>query len=228
MDERTPGLILRVRPLTETSLIVHWLTPALGRVATVAKGARRQTSPFRGKLDLFYTADFSFARSRRSSLHTLREVVLLETHPILRRELDALEQAGYAALLIEQLTETDTPLPEVFSLLLSLLHALAAAPPRLQTIFAFEARLLALLGLCPDPNQARVSPESRRILSAWLVPAVDIPADPVLPPGRQTEVSVFLHGLLAGHIGHPVKGRARLFESAARAGSNPGHLTSPV
>ena len=41
MDERTSGIILRTRPLTETSLIVQWITPDLGRVATVAKGARR-------------------------------------------------------------------------------------------------------------------------------------------------------------------------------------------
>ena len=66
MDERATGIILRTRLLTDTSLIVHWLTPDLGRLATVAKGARRPKSPFRGKLDLFYEADFSFARSRRS------------------------------------------------------------------------------------------------------------------------------------------------------------------
>ena len=40
-SERSTGLILRTRALTETSLIVHWLTPDLGRLATVAKGARR-------------------------------------------------------------------------------------------------------------------------------------------------------------------------------------------
>ena len=68
------GLILRVRPLTETSLITHWLTPELGRVATVAKGARRPKSPFRGKLDLFYEADFSFTRSRRSEYTTSRSL----------------------------------------------------------------------------------------------------------------------------------------------------------
>ena len=67
------GLILRTRPLTETSLIVHWLTPDFGRMATAAKGAHRANSPFAGKLDLFYAADFSFSRSRRSDLHTLRE-----------------------------------------------------------------------------------------------------------------------------------------------------------
>ena len=83
MIETATGLVLRTRPLTETSLIVHWLTPGLGRLATVAKGARRPKSPFRGKLDLFYLADFSFSRSRRSELHTLREVSLRETHSAL-------------------------------------------------------------------------------------------------------------------------------------------------
>ena len=76
MIESTHGIILRTRPLTETSLIVHWLTAESGRVATVAKGARRPKSPFAGKLDLFYVADFSFSRSRSSQLHTLREVKL--------------------------------------------------------------------------------------------------------------------------------------------------------
>jgi DNA repair protein RecO (recombination protein O) len=87
MIQNATGLILRTRPLTETSLIVHWLTPDFGRIATVAKGARRTQSPFLGKLDLFYLADFSFSRSRHSDLHTLREVSLRETHGALRQDL---------------------------------------------------------------------------------------------------------------------------------------------
>ena len=54
LETRAIGLILRTRRLTETSLIVHWLTAEEGRVATVAKGALRPKSPFRGKLDLCY------------------------------------------------------------------------------------------------------------------------------------------------------------------------------
>ena len=74
MDEKANGIILRVRPLTDSSLIVHWLTQEHGRLSTVAKGARRPKSALRGKLDLLFEADFSFRRSRRSDLHTLREV----------------------------------------------------------------------------------------------------------------------------------------------------------
>src|SRR5580700_11747280 len=110
MTETSAGLVLRTRLLTETSLIVHWLTPNLGRLATVAKGARRPKSPFAGKLDLFYAADFSFSRSRRSELHQLREVKLLETHGAIREDMRKLQQAGYAAACLEQATETDTPL----------------------------------------------------------------------------------------------------------------------
>ena len=78
--ERATGIVLRTRPLTETSLIVEWLTPDLGRLSAVAKGARRPKSAFRGQIDLFYQAEFSFVRSNRSELHTLREARLLNPH----------------------------------------------------------------------------------------------------------------------------------------------------
>ena len=63
MIQSATGIILRTRPLTETSVIVNWLTPDFGRISTVAKGARRPKSQFAGKLDLFYLADFSFVRA---------------------------------------------------------------------------------------------------------------------------------------------------------------------
>src|SRR5689334_15387363 len=122
MDERTRGVVLRTYPLTETSLIVHWLTHDFGRIATVARGALRAKSSFRGKLDLFHRCDLLFTRSRRSELHTLKEVELLDTHPALRRDYERLQKAVYAAALIEQTTETDAPVPELYTLLLSFLE----------------------------------------------------------------------------------------------------------
>ena len=76
MDDKCTGLVLRLRPLKDTSLIVHWLTPEYGRFATTAKGCRRAKSPFRGKLDLLFEANIAFRRSRHTDLHTLTEVNL--------------------------------------------------------------------------------------------------------------------------------------------------------
>src|SRR6187455_1028428 len=71
--EKSSGILIRKTLLTDTSLIVHWCTREHGIIRTAAKGARRPGSPFAGKLDLFYSADLSWARSRRGDLHTLRE-----------------------------------------------------------------------------------------------------------------------------------------------------------
>jgi DNA repair protein RecO (recombination protein O) len=201
MVERAQGLILRTRPLTDTSLIVHWLTPTLGRIATVAKGARRSHSPFRGRLDLFYLADFSFSRSRRSELHTLREVLLRQTNPLLRRELACLQQASYFAALIEQTTETDTPLPTIFPLLAGLLDYLPAQPPQPLTIFAFEVKLLTQLGLAPSFGAANLTAGARRILETAALADWATLSRLKLTGTQTREANLFLEAFLAFHLG---------------------------
>jgi DNA repair protein RecO (recombination protein O) len=212
MSENATGLILRTRPLTETSLIVHWLTPNFGRLATVAKGARRPKSPFRGKLDLFYQADFSFARSQRSELHNLREVALRDTRPALRRDLGYLEQASYAAALIEQSTELDSPLPGIFDIMRGFLDALSCQPPQPQMIFALEMKLLAELGLEPDLSEARLTAGSSEVLKTLRIS--DWPGVTVVRPSQaqMTELRQFLHGFLIYHLGKLPPNRASLFK----------------
>ena len=146
MEERATGIVLRTRLLTESSLIVNWLTPEFGRIAMVGKGARRPKSPLRGKIDLFYTAEFTFTRSRRSDLHNLREVNLLKTCDALRRDLGYLNQAAYCARLIEQTTESETPLPEIYELFTSFLDSLPNARSSPITVLAFEVKMLGGIG----------------------------------------------------------------------------------
>lgn len=207
MTESAIGIILRTHPLTETSLIVNWLTPELGRISTAAKGARRPKSPFVGKLDLFYVADFNFQRSRRSDLHTLREVKLRETHPALRHELGYLQQAAYCAKLVEQATETETPLPGVYDLLRTLLAHLPQQIPQPQTLFAFELKLLHELGLTPDVTQSQLTPGARRIVEAFTVGDWPGVARLKLSEAQACELRHFLHSFLIFHLGRIPKGR---------------------
>ena len=208
MTGSAQGLILRVRPLTETSLIVHWLTPESGRMATVAKGARRAKSPFLGKLDLFYLADFSFNRSRHSDLHTLREVSLRETHGAIRQDIFKLRQAAYATAFIEQATETETPLPAVYALLREFLGYLCKVKTSPQLVFAFELKLLGELGLAPDLAETNLAAGTKKIAEIlaqkdW-VPGMRLQ----LTATQIIELRQFLHGFLIFHLGRLPKGRA--------------------
>ena len=207
-DEKTTGVILRIRPLSETSLIVHWLTPDLGRIATVAKGARRPKSPFRGKLDLNYLAEFSFVRSRRSDLHTLREVNVLKMNEPLRHDLTLLQQSAYFAGLIEQTTETETPLPELFVLFCQTLEYLPSQSLPALTTFSFEAKGLNVLGLHPDFDEGKLSEGAKRILERCI--ASDWPAlsNLKLSQPQVAEIGQFLHDFIVFHTGRIPKGRA--------------------
>ena len=72
--EKARGIVTRVTKLGDTSLIVHWCSREAGLIKTVAKAARRATSPFAGKLDLFVEAELVWSQSRKSDLHILKEV----------------------------------------------------------------------------------------------------------------------------------------------------------
>lgn len=211
-DERTRGIILRTLPLTETSLIVRWLTPDFGRIATVARGALRLKSPFRGKLDLFFLADLTFRKNRRGNLHALHELVVSNFHVALRSNLTSLRVAAYLGQLIETTTETDTPLPELFQLLHSALIELADGPPRILTLIAFEMRFLADMGLSPNLATANLTAGSKRILEQILRSDWAGVRRLHISPTQSTELSRFLYVQLNCHFGNVPKGRSALID----------------
>ena len=115
--ETSAAILLRKRKFSDTSLIVSWCTESFGCIQTVAKGARRAKSPFAGKLDLFFEAEISIVRSRKSDLHTLAEVVLKNLFAGIRSNYLRLQTAAYFVELIEICTERDHREPELFGLL---------------------------------------------------------------------------------------------------------------
>ena len=215
MEERATGIILRTRPLTETSLIAVWLTAEQGRVSTVAKGALRAKSPFRGKIDLFYESELTYVRSRKSELHTLKELRLLDTHSRLREELGYVQQASYAAALIEQTTETDTPLPGLYKLFVDFIRTLPLNLPEQKTIFAFEAKLLQDLGLQPELEDSKLGAGTRRILQRLMQDDWPSLRSLKLSEGQESELRQYLHGYLIYHLGKFPQSRAGALHPAS-------------
>lgn len=215
MEERTTGVVLRIRPLTETSLIVHWLTADAGRISTVARGARRPKSAFRGKLDLFHEADLTFRRSRSSELHTLSEVALLGTFEALRVDWRKLRQASYGVTLVELTTEMDTPVPEFWEEFRGYLGRVNSGPVSALPVVALELRVLGILGMSPDLERESL-PEASRALAGdlltcgWEEMVEDDEArvaTEVMDP-----LVKFLHGFLVFHLGRLPRGRAEALE----------------
>jgi DNA repair protein RecO (recombination protein O) len=148
----TSAILLRRTRLSDTSWIITWLTESQGRLKTAAKGARRPRSSFAGKLDLFFLEEIAYTPSRKSDLHTLREVSLIDPFPGLRADFVRTELSAYFVELIELVTEPEHPVPELFDLLLRALRYLDTGQPNLRSLLHFESELVRLLGIHGQPN----------------------------------------------------------------------------
>ncbi|HOE61592.1 MAG TPA: DNA repair protein RecO [Kiritimatiellia bacterium] len=148
---RTPALALQIRPWSQTSQMVTWLTPGHGKIVTAVKGACRPKSAFLGQYDLFYTCDLLFYRRDRGGVHAIRECSPVTLRSALRQNWRHATAAAYLADLTAQTAVGHQETTALFELLTCALDHLTTARcvPR-ELIVWYETHLLRLLGLLPD------------------------------------------------------------------------------
>jgi DNA repair protein RecO (recombination protein O) len=144
--DHQPAFVLHATAWRETSLIVEVLTRDFGRMALVARGAKRPTSQFRGLLAPF--APVAVSWSGRSDIKTLIRAEWMGGLAPLRG--DGLLAAFYMNELLVRLLARADPHPALFAAYARGLHALAS---ELSTVDAalrgFELDLLRETGWMP-------------------------------------------------------------------------------
>jgi DNA repair protein RecO (recombination protein O) len=150
---RSLALVVRTVEVFETSLVVTLFTRELGKVAALAKGARRLKSPFQGGLDLLGVSDIVLLPKASEALDLLTEAASLERFACLRRDLAALYAGYYIAELLTELTDYHDPHPRLFDAARITLRHLGDAELRPRRILRFELACLRELGLMPALDQ---------------------------------------------------------------------------
>ena len=154
------GVVLRLTRFAETSLIVTWLTQEEGKIKTAARGARRPASPFAGKLDLFHWCELLVLPTKRSEIQTLKETRVIEDFADIRRSYANTLAAAYFAECVDETTELEHPVPEIFELLIRAYRYLNGAEIDASGVTFFEAELGDLLGIGGESR--RVTAENLR------------------------------------------------------------------
>jgi DNA repair protein RecO (recombination protein O) len=139
--DHQPGFVLHTTPWRETSLIVEAITRDHGRVALVARGAKRPTSQFRGLLAPF--APLALSWSGRNEIKNLVRVEWVGGLTPLRG--NSLLAAFYANELLVRLLARADPHERLFAGYLELLHGLSGARHDV-TLRTFELELLREVG----------------------------------------------------------------------------------
>ncbi|MFI4951499.1 MAG: DNA repair protein RecO [Burkholderiales bacterium] len=136
------GYVLHAYAYRETSLIVETLTAGHGRVAMVARGARRPRSELRGVLQAFQPLSLSWAGA--GELRTLLRAEWRGGLPLVAGS--ALLCGFYLNELLLKLLPREDAHPQLFRDYETALARLAAGAPQAPVLREFEVRLLSELG----------------------------------------------------------------------------------
>lgn len=148
--EQTEAIILRTFAWSETSLIANMYTRDFGKLAVIAKGARRPKSPFEAALDLLSICRVVFIGKSGDTLDILTEAKLQQRFRAGSRDLLRLYAGYYVAELLDRLTDKGDKQPEIFDLALATLQALAQVDWDVRAIvLRFELQMLRCVGQLP-------------------------------------------------------------------------------
>lgn len=213
-----PAFVLHGYPYKETSLIVDAFTRDYGRIALIAKGAKRPHSKLRGVLQTFQP--LSLGWSGKAEMRTLTAAEWVGG--LLPLEKAALLSGFYLNELLVKLLARDDPHPALFDHYVVTLNQLAHDEPAPIVLRKFERALLKETGVggsftvsaaTGEPVQPDavyvVDPERgpRHPHSADMAPRVsgktllDMEREDYSDPMTQSQSKFLMRFLLAHHLG---------------------------
>jgi DNA repair protein RecO (recombination protein O) len=213
-----PAFVLHSYPYKETSLIVELFTRDHGRIAVVAKGAKRPLSKLRGVLQTFQPLSVSW--SGKSELRTLIDAEWVGG--MLPIERTALLCGFYLNELLVKLLARDDPHRALFDHYISTLNELAHDEPAQIALRKFERALLKETGVAADLARSTttreavqvardyvVDPEKgareARVSDVWPVVSgktlLDMEREDYADPATQAQSKQLMRFLLAHHLG---------------------------
>ncbi len=111
----SPALVLRHVDYRDADRVVTLFTRDLGRISGLARGVRRSTKRFGGRLDLFTLAEVQFREGR--GLYHLESATLLSAHLGIRADLLRISWAAHLSELTQKLCAEEQPHPRAFQVL---------------------------------------------------------------------------------------------------------------
>lgn len=149
-QERTEAVVLRGVDFSESSRVVTFLTPGRGRVACLARGARRGNSPLAAALDTFNRVELVLYWKDSRSVQSLGDVTVLDGYRAIKSDL---AKGAYAAFPLEiayRAARENEPSAGLYAALTGGFEAMAAwqGDPRAHACWQ-ALRLLREAGIAP-------------------------------------------------------------------------------
>lgn len=146
---RTCALVLKVSSYAESDKLVTFYSPDIGRVTSIAKGAKRSKRRFVNKLEEFCQLQITYRPPKNGGLLFLSEAELEDPFLTLRKQYPCYVAAMLVSELVLNSTSEHDPDPKLFSLLQWFFQTVNQGGDPLQNAALFHLRLLSVTGFQP-------------------------------------------------------------------------------
>lgn len=147
MLSKVRGVVIRTTDYGEGNKIVVLYTEEAGKLAVMARGAKKARSRLAAVTELFTLGEFVFYR--RSGMGTLNSGEIERSRASLRSDIEKTAYAAYAAELVDRLVEDGEASPALFRQLNAALDLIEAGKDAEIVTLIFEMKMLKLAGYAP-------------------------------------------------------------------------------
>ncbi len=169
-DFSTQAIVLRTVDYSDSDKIVTLFTSGYGKIAAIAKGAKKSFKRFGGTLELFSLVDVVWSRGQRKGLPVLKEATVIKPFDRIRTDIFKTAYASYWSELIYKWMEEGQRHYSSFELLTHVLCSLDKDEIDDDVIsILFQAKFLALCGFSPNLERCSVCQKPLDAFSGRLI-----------------------------------------------------------
>ena len=152
---KTKGIIIAESNMGDFDKMLTMLTPGLGKISCVAKGARRQNSTLLAGTQFLCFGEYVMYRGQEH--YTINSCDTIEVFYNLRTDFDKLQYAANITKIIQDVTNENENSYKILQLYLNTLYMLSETDKDPDFITSvFKIKLLCLLGFKPKIEQCVV------------------------------------------------------------------------
>lgn len=142
------AIVLHRLSFGETDRIATLYTRERGKLAAIAKGARKPVSRLAGATEVLTYGKFHLAIGK--NLDIIAQVEVKESFPRIHQDLSRIAYATYMAEVVDRMVEEHEANPDIFDLLLSALYLTERPNDPEKIAHMFELQFMALIGYEPE------------------------------------------------------------------------------
>ncbi len=149
---KTNGIIISENNYGDFDKMLTMLTPGLGKISCIAKGARRPRSALMAGTQLLCFGEYLMYKG--SNTYNINSCETIEVFYNLRMDLDKLKYAAHITKIIQDVTQENQNSYKILQLYLNTLYTLSETDKNLDLVLSiFKLRILCILGFTPRINE---------------------------------------------------------------------------